>query len=79
MTMFKYAQIENKFYKLMSQDELSEWGEKLSEFKEDDFLGILTLMVNHNIFLDFMDDKIELQQEFDKFLTEKYKEKGARH
>ena len=72
MTIFKYAQIENKFYKLMSQEELCEWGEKLTTFEETDFLGILTLMVNHNIFLDFMEDKVELQQEFDKFLCEKY-------
>jgi len=79
MTIFKYAQIDNKFYKLMSHDELSEWGENLPKFKNKDFLGILTLMVNHNIFLDFMEDKIDLQEEFNKFLTEKYNEKGIKH
>ena len=79
MTVFKYAQIDNKFYKLMSHDELITWAEKLPEFEDKDFIGILTLMVNHNIFLDFIEDKLELQEEFDKFLTERYNEKGVKH
>lgn len=64
-----HAVINGKTVELLTCVEMEEFGDRLNEFKGNDYRGILTLMVFFNLFDDFLESDEKIREKYKVFMN----------